>query len=67
MEKDKINAILETLDKKCKNIKCPSYSNKYYLYYITIVLTDVQTWNSLNKLSNKRTQKKKKNTYIIRL
>ncbi len=26
----------------------PSYSNEYYLYYITVVLTDVQTWNSLN-------------------
>ena len=63
MEKDKINAILETLDEKCKNIRCPSYSNEYYLYYITIVLTDVQTWNSLNKLFSERTQKTPKNHY----
>jgi hypothetical protein len=41
----------------------PSYSNEYYLYYITVVLTDVQTWNSLNKLFNERTQKKKKIPY----
>lgn len=31
MEKYKINAILETLDEKCKNIRCPTYSNEYYL------------------------------------
>ena len=30
-----------------------SYSNEYYLYYITIV----QTWNSLNKLFSERIQK----------
>ena len=46
MEKYKINAILETLDEKCKNIGRPLYPNEYYLYYITIVLTDVQTCNS---------------------
>jgi len=63
MEEYKINAILETLDEKCKNIRCPSYSNEYYLYYITIVLTDVQTWNSLNKLFDERTQKTPKNHY----
>jgi hypothetical protein len=63
MEKDKINAILETLDEKCKNIRRPSYSNEYYLYYITIVLTDVQTWNSLNKLFSESIQKTPKNHY----
>jgi len=63
MEKDKINAILETLDEKCKNIRRPSYSNEYYLYYITIVLTDVQTWNSLNKLFSEIIQKTPKNHY----
>jgi hypothetical protein len=54
MEKKKINAILETLNEKCKNIRTPSYSNEYYLYYITTVLTDVQSWSSLNKFFKER-------------
>ena len=54
---------METLDKKCKNIRHVSIIFKWILYYITVVFTDVQTWNSLNKLFSERTQKKKKYPY----
>jgi hypothetical protein len=62
-EKQKIDFILETIDECCKNKNIPQYSNEYYLYYIFLVLTNVQTWTSLNVLFNERQIKPHINHY----
>lgn len=61
--KNKIDCILETINKFSKNKRTPKFTNEYYLYYILIVLTKVQTWNSLNSLFNERINKPSKNHY----
>lgn len=43
----KINSILSKINKNCKSKRTPKYSNEYYLYYIFLVLTDLQRWESL--------------------
>lgn len=63
LTKEKIDIILETLNIFCKNKRTPMYTNEYYLYYILVVLTKVQTWNSLNSLFNERTNKPHKNHF----
>lgn len=56
---DFINEFLILVNKRCKSIRTPKYSNEYYLYYISLVLTDLQKWDSLKLLF----EDKKKNHY----
>jgi hypothetical protein len=44
---DFINEFLLLVNLRCKNKRKPKYSNEYYLYYIILVLTDLQKWKSL--------------------
>lgn len=56
---DFINEFLILVNKICAPIRTPKYSNEYYLYYITLVLTDLQKWESLKLLH----EDKKENHY----
>lgn len=56
---DFINEFLILVNERCKSIRTPKYSNEYYLYYISLVLTDLQKWDSLKLLF----EDKKKNHY----
>lgn len=49
MDIDYVNELLRLINIRCKNVRTPKYSNEYYLYYIILVLTDLQKWNSLSK------------------
>ncbi len=50
MTKEKINSILFVLNEKCKPQRIPKYSNEYYLYHISLILTDFQKWESLKHI-----------------
>ena len=53
------NEIIELINIVSPNSREPKYSNKYYLYNIILLLTDLQKWKSLSLLH----RDKKKNHY----
>ena len=42
-----INILIETIKIKDSNKRKPKYFIEHYLYYIFLILTDLQTWKSL--------------------
>ena len=57
INKEYTNEILNIINIKCKSIRTPKYTNEYYLYYIILVLTDLQKWQSLTLILDKKTSK----------
>jgi hypothetical protein len=47
MDIDYVNEILNLIDAKYINVRKSTYSNEYYLYYIMLVLKELQKWSSL--------------------
>ena len=44
LDKLYVDQFMKVVDRKCRSIRKPKYSNEYYLYHITLVLTDLQKW-----------------------
>ena len=42
-----IRQFLKIVAEKCKQLRKPKYSNEYYLYHISLMLTDLSNWKSL--------------------
>ncbi len=57
LDSNYIDVFMTLVSEKCKPKRKPKYSNEYYLYYITLVLTDVQKWTSLQKLCFEKEKK----------
>jgi len=58
-DKEFVDEFMHVADIYCKPNRGPIFSTSYYLYYITIVLTDLRRWSSLSLLL----QSNKKNHY----
>lgn len=50
LDKDYLNVLLNLIEEKCPYKRTPKYMNEYYLYYIVLLLTDLQKWKSLRLL-----------------
>jgi len=48
LNKEVIDIFINVIHTECKNIRKPKYSTEYLLYYIILVLTDLQKWSSLS-------------------
>ena len=54
LDKIYVKQFMKVVNRLCKSIRKPKYSNEYYLYHIILVLADLQKWESLSTVcSNK--------------
>jgi hypothetical protein len=48
LNKEIIDIFINVIEKECKYIRKPKFSTEYFLYYIILVLTNLNKWSSLS-------------------